>query len=171
MHVTSSFGETVVVRRMYRRCPLKIQGHVFPVDMMELSFYDFDIILGMDWLVEHRASVYFKTKRFSLKLFGSYEVVVVGENVKFLSNVVSTLEAHRLVDSGYGAYLAYVMNPNMSEVRPKDIRTVCDYLDVFPEELPGLPPDRDVEFVIEIVSGSTPVSIAPYRMAPKELKS
>ncbi|GMI64737.1 hypothetical protein HRI_000143000 [Hibiscus trionum] len=171
MHATSSFGETVVVRRVYRRCPLKIQGHVFPVDMMELPFYGFYIILGMDLLVEHRASVDFETRRVSLKLFDDYEVVVVGENVKFLSNVVSALEAHRLMDSGCGAYLAYVMNPNMSEVRPKDIMTVCDFSDVFPEELPGLPPDRDVEFVIETVSGSTPVSIAPYRMAPKELKS
>ncbi|GMI94589.1 hypothetical protein HRI_003128200 [Hibiscus trionum] len=170
VNVTSSFVYTVVVRKMYRRCPLMIQGHVFPVDMMEPPFYGFDVILGMDWLVEHRARVDFETKRVSLRLTDDFEVVVVGENVKFLSNVVLALEAQRLLGSGCQAYLAYVMNSDMSEVRPRDIRTVCDFPSVFPEELLGLPPDRAVEFAIETYSDSAPVSIAPYRMAPKELK-
>ncbi|KAL4383589.1 hypothetical protein GQ457_15G017170 [Hibiscus cannabinus] len=60
-----------------------------------------------------------------------------------------SLEAQRLMDDSCQAYLAYVMNPNMGEARPRDIRTVCDFPGVFPEELPGLPPDREVEFVIE----------------------
>ncbi|KAL4311089.1 hypothetical protein GQ457_01G031690 [Hibiscus cannabinus] len=148
-----------------------IQGYVFHVDMMELSFYGFDVILGMDWLVEHRARVDFETKRVSLKLADDHEIVVVGENIKFLSNVISVLEAQRLVDDGCQAYLAYVMNPNMGEVRPRDIRTVCDFPGVFPKELPGLPPDKEVEFVIETHADSAPVSISPYRMAPKELKT
>ncbi|KAK8713478.1 hypothetical protein V6N13_148694 [Hibiscus sabdariffa] len=143
VNVTSSFGDTVVVRKLYRRCPLMIQGYVFPVDMMELPFYGFDLILGMDWLVEHRARVDFETKRVSLKLVDDHEIVVVGENVKFLSNVISVLEAQRLMDDGCRAYLAYVMNPNMGEVRSRDIRSICDFLGVFPEELPGLPPDRE----------------------------
>ncbi|KAK8681782.1 hypothetical protein V6N13_054184 [Hibiscus sabdariffa] len=170
VNVTSSFGDTVVVRKLYRRCPLMVQGYVFPVDMMELSFYGFDVILGMDWLVEHRARVDFETKRVSLKLADDHEVVIVGENIKFLSNVVSALEAQRLMDDSCQAYLAYVMNPNMGEARPRDIRTVRDFPGVFPEKLPGLPPDREVEFVIETHADSAPVSISPYRMAPKELK-
>ncbi|KAK9031836.1 hypothetical protein V6N11_056122 [Hibiscus sabdariffa] len=170
VNVTSSFGDTIVVRKLYRRCPLMIQGYVFPVDMMELPFYGFDVILGMDWLVEHRVRVDFETKRVSLKFADDHEIVVVGENIKFLSNVVSVLEAQRLMDCGCQAYLAYVMNPNMGEARPRDIRTVCDFSGVFPEELPGLPPDREVEFVIETHADSAPVSISPYRMAPKELK-
>ncbi|KAL4376493.1 hypothetical protein GQ457_02G033130 [Hibiscus cannabinus] len=80
------------------------------------------------------------------------------------------LEAQRLMDDSCQAYLAYVLNPNMGEARPRDIRMVCDFLGVFPEELPGLPPDREVEFVIETHADSGPVSISPYRMAPKELK-
>ncbi|GMI70114.1 hypothetical protein HRI_000680700 [Hibiscus trionum] len=167
MNVTSSFGDTIVVRKMYRRCPLMVQGHVFPVDMMELPFYGFDVILGMDWLVEHKARVDFETKRVSLRLSEDHEVIIVGENVKFLSNVVSALEAQKLLDVGCQAYLAYVMNPNMDEARPQDIRSVCDFLSVFPEELSGSPPDRDVEFVIENYFYSDPVSIAPYRMTPK----
>ncbi|KAL4342072.1 hypothetical protein GQ457_08G026740 [Hibiscus cannabinus] len=54
VNVTSSFGDTIVVRKLYRRCPLMIQGYVFPVDMMELPFYGFDVILGMiaSWTTE-----------------------------------------------------------------------------------------------------------------------
>ncbi|WMV33345.1 hypothetical protein MTR67_026730, partial [Solanum verrucosum] len=50
------------------------------------------------------------------------------------------------------------------------IPTVCDFPEVFPENLPGLPPEREVEFPIELIPGSTPISIIPYRMAPTELR-
>ncbi|GMI63457.1 hypothetical protein HRI_000015000 [Hibiscus trionum] len=62
------------------------------------------------------------------------------------------------------------MNPTMNEARPQDIRTVCDFPEVFLEEFQGFPPDREVEFAIETYIDSTPVSIVLYRMAPKELK-
>ncbi|GMI70879.1 hypothetical protein HRI_000757200 [Hibiscus trionum] len=170
MQVTSCFGETVVTRKLYRRCSLSVQGQVFLVDLMELPFYGFDVNLGMDWLSEHMAVVDFEVKRVTLKLADDYEVVVVGENVKFLSNVISALEANRMMRLGCEAYLAYVMNPGTKDVRVQDIRTVRDFPGVFPEELPGLPPNREVEFGIELYENTTSVSIAPYRMAPKELK-
>ncbi len=47
---------------------------------------------------------------------------------------------------------------------------MCDFLDVFPKELLGLPLEREVEFAIEVMPGAAPISIAPYRMAPTELK-
>ncbi|KAL4384871.1 hypothetical protein GQ457_15G020030 [Hibiscus cannabinus] len=105
VNVTSSFGDMVVVRKLYRRCPLMIRGYVFPVDMMELPFYGFDVIFGMDWLVEPRARVNFENKRVSLKLADDHEIIV--------------------------AYLAYVMNPNMGEARPRDIKIVCDFSGYF----------------------------------------
>ena len=49
------------------------------------------------------------------------------------------------------------------------IPVVCEFSDVFPEDLPGLPPDRDVEFTIELEPSIAPISRCPYRMAPKEL--
>ena len=50
-----------------------------------------------------------------------------------------------------------------------NIPVVCDFSDVFPDDLPGLPPDRDVEFKIELLPGTTPISRRPYRMPPNEL--
>ena len=112
----------------------------------------------------------FEKKRVTLKLLDGSEVVVMSEYTGFLSNVVSALQAEKLMQQGGVAYLAYVMNPGIGQVRVQDIRIVSDFPEVFPEELPGLPPNRDVEFSIELYAGTNPVSIAPYRMAPKELK-
>ena len=58
----------------------------------------------------------------------------------------------------------------MSELKIESVSVVFEYLDVFPKELPRLPPIREVEFTIDLVSGTSPISIAPYRMALTELK-
>lgn len=59
MTVTSSFGESIMVNWVYCRCPLMIKGHVFSVDLMEFPFYGFNVILNMDWLIEHKEKVDF----------------------------------------------------------------------------------------------------------------
>ncbi|GMJ08314.1 hypothetical protein HRI_004500600 [Hibiscus trionum] len=112
----------------------------------------------------------FDVKRVTLKLADDYEVVIVGENVKFLSNAISALEAIQMMELGCEAFLAYVMNTGMKEVRVQDIRIVCEFPGVFSKELPGLPPNREVEFGIELYENTISVSIAPYRMAPKAFK-
>ncbi len=71
---------------------------------------------------------------------------------------------------GCEAYLAHVVNTRQGKLDLFDIPTVSDILEVFPEELPSLPPEREVEFAIEIMPGTAPISIAPYRMAPTKLK-
>jgi hypothetical protein len=57
----------------------------------------------------------------------------------------------------------------MEGIKLDDIPVVCEYADVFPNDLPRLPPDRDIEFVIELQPGTAPISNLPYRMRPKEL--
>ncbi|XP_016747530.1 uncharacterized protein [Gossypium hirsutum] len=168
--IISSFGDSVVVNRVYRRCPLMIQEHVFSVDLMELPFYGFNVILGMDWLIEHEAKVDFETKRITIRNSDGMKIVVVGEILAFMSNVVSTMKVEKLMGKGCEAYLASVMNYVSKELRVQDIRIVRDFPEVFPEELPVLPPNREVEFGIELYLGTAPVSIAPYRVALKELK-
>ena len=64
----------------------------------------------------------------------------------------------------------YVIDTKKAKPSLLDTPTVCDYPDVFPEELLGLPPQREIEFAINIVSGATPASITLYRITPVELK-
>ncbi|KAA3474417.1 Retrotransposon protein [Gossypium australe] len=67
-------------------------------------------------------------------------------------------------------YLAYVLDIKVSEKKIESAPIVCEFPDVFPEELPGLPPVREVEFAIKLVAGTSPISIALYRMALTDLK-
>ncbi|KAA3480738.1 DNA/RNA polymerases superfamily protein [Gossypium australe] len=71
---------------------------------------------------------------------------------------------------GYDVYLAYASDTKVFESKIQSVPVVCEFPDVFLEELPGLPPVREVEFSIDIVPGTTLISIAPYRMAPTKIK-
>ncbi|KAK8703726.1 hypothetical protein V6N13_047372 [Hibiscus sabdariffa] len=168
--VMSPVGQSVIVDMVYRRCPLMVQDEIFPADLMELPLEEFDLILGMDWLFEHRVTLDCESKIATLKTPDDRSVILVGERRGYLSNVVTVLTADRMIRKGYEVFLATILNTRGSLSQIEEIRTVKEFPDVFPEELPGLPPDRDVEFEIETYPGSAPVSMAPYRMAPKELK-
>ncbi|KAK8655193.1 hypothetical protein V6N13_107783 [Hibiscus sabdariffa] len=168
--VMSPVGQSVIVDKVYRRCPLMVQDEIFPPDLMELPLEEFDLILGMDWLFEHRVTLDCKSKIATLKTPDDRSVILVGERRGYLSNVISVLTADKMIWKGYEVFLATILNTNGSLSKIEEIQTVREFPDVFPEELPGLPPDRDVEFEIETYSDSAPVSMAPYRMAPKELK-
>ena len=84
--------------------------------------------------------------------------------------MISTLETKRLLLKGCESYLARVVDTSLTEIKLENVPVVCEFPDVFPEELPGLPPDRELEFGIEVLPGSAPISIPPYKMAPMELK-
>ena len=98
------------------------------------------------------------------------EVTFISERPNHLSNVISSATARTMVWKGCEAYLAYVLDTKKAEPSLSDVHTVYDYPDVFPEELPELPPHREIDFAIDIVPGFTLAFITPYRMAPVELK-
>ncbi|KAL8099624.1 hypothetical protein AgCh_032042 [Apium graveolens] len=81
-----------------------------------------------------------------------------------------TIQAIKLLRKGYETYLAYVVDLEKEVPSIEEIPVVKEFSDVFLEELPGLPPDRQIEFEINLASGTKPISKAPYRMAPTEMK-
>ncbi len=109
-----------------------------------------------------------KTITFGFPQYG--DMVIHGERQLLPSNLISAALARRMIRKGCEAYLALVTDTQVGSLGLKDIPTVCDFLDVFPEELLGLPPEREVQFEIEVMPGVEPISITPYRMAPAELK-
>ena len=128
------------------------------------------MILGMDWLSRHQVVVDFRMKRVTLRTPSGEEMTFIGERSNHLSNVIFAATARTMVRKGCEAYLAYVIDTKKVEPSLSYIPIVSDYPDVFLEELPGLPPQRDIELVIDVVPGATPASITPYRMTPVELK-
>ena len=109
-------------------------------------------------------------KRVTLRTPNEDDVTFIGERSNHLSNVISAATTRTMVRKGCEAYLAYVIDTVKARPSVSDIPTISDFLEVFPKELPGLPPQREIEFAIDIVPGATLTSITPYRMAPVELK-
>ncbi|XP_060961016.1 uncharacterized protein LOC133031515 [Cannabis sativa] len=84
---------------------------------------------------------------------------------------ISALKARDLLRDGCVGFLAVVVDSSKPVLLgPEEVKVVKEFLDVFPEELPGLPPQREIDFIIDLIPGAEPVSKAPYRMAPAELK-
>lgn len=88
----------------------------------------------------------------------------------YIFKVISALVIEKLVRKGCDAYFAYLHDTSCLGSIVEEIRTVRSLSDAVPEEFPGLPLDREVEFKIELLLRTAPMSITPYRMAPKELK-
>jgi hypothetical protein len=116
--------------------------------MIVIKGQDIDVILGMNWLAQNKAIL--NTDQRTIKLSYSHE------EVQLSIPIVDPVKA-----SGQ------VFETIVQEIR--DILVVCEFPDVFPEDLPGLPHERDVEFVIELKPGTAPISRRSYRMPPNEL--
>ncbi|KAL0556805.1 hypothetical protein IC582_005322 [Cucumis melo] len=131
---------------------------------------DFDVILGMDWLAANHASIdcFRKEVTFNPPSMASFKFK--GEGSRSLPQVISAIRASKLLSQGTWGILASVVDTREVDVSLSLEPVVRDYPDVFPEELPGLPPHREVEFSIELEPGTVPISRAPYRMTPAELK-
>jgi hypothetical protein len=127
--------------------PLKLGSKTIQSNLIAISLEGIDVILGMDWMTQHK-----------LVLDISDRVVTIN------STTVGHTTLYLPFKDGTNS-CAYVTIISHLE----EIPVVCKYPDVFPDELPGMPPDRDVEFVIELQPGTAPISKRPYRMPPKEL--
>jgi hypothetical protein len=116
--------------------------------MIVIKGLDLDVILGMNWLAQHREIINIDLR--TIKLSDGHEEIQLSIPV-----VVPTKTSGQV----YEAIVQEI----------QDIPVVCEFSDVFPEDLPGLPPERDVEFVIEIKPDMDPISRRSYRMPPNEL--
>ena len=127
---------------------------------------EFDVILGMDWLTVYRVVIDYERRRVTAYTQDGTRVVLQGGKHDIFPQTVYESKCQGQL-AGWLASLTLE-----DEVRPDlDLpRVVCEYVDVFPDELPGLPPHRDVDFGIELHPGTTTISMTPHRMAPVELQ-
>ncbi|XP_047943101.1 uncharacterized protein LOC125189926 [Salvia hispanica] len=136
---------------------LKLVAH----DLQIMAMRDTDVILGMDWLAANFATIRCKERQISLQAPGKEPIVYHG---------ISRNRRTAMMRKGRSAYLVYLHGDENDGRRVEDVAVVREFPDVFPKVLPGPPPDRQLEFTIDLEPGAAPVSKAPYRMAPKELK-
>jgi len=167
--VSTPLGENIHINDIYIGVKLYIGGLELRVDFMPLKLYDFDLILGMDWVSKHKARVDCFTKTVTIQGISDKRVVFKGEKKVIPSCVILVLVTRKLLRKGCSAWLAHVRELEKGSIDLASIPVVREFQDVFPEELPGLPLVREIKVSIETITGVSPIAQSPYRMAPMEL--
>nr|GEZ06906.1 hypothetical protein [Tanacetum cinerariifolium] len=145
-------GKIVGINTIIRGCTLNFLNHPFTIDLMPVELGSFDAIIGMDWLRKHHAVIVCDEKLVRVP-FGNETLVFHGAECYIERESRLTISATKEDDKPEGKQV-------------KDVPIVQD----FPEDFPGLPPARPVEFQIDLISGAAPVARAPYCLAPSEMK-
>ncbi|GJU67196.1 putative reverse transcriptase domain-containing protein [Tanacetum coccineum] len=141
-------GKLVGIDTIIRGCTLNFLDHPFNIDLMPIELGSFDVIISMDWLRRCHAVIVCDEKLVQIP-YGNETLTFCGNETQ-----ISTKKEE---DKSEGKQI-------------KDVPVVQDFPEVFPEDLPGLPPARPVEFQIDLISGTAPVARTPYRLAPSEMK-
>jgi hypothetical protein len=148
LYVISTPGGRVDVDQIVYKAPLELAERVFSTDLIILKGQGLDVILGMSWMKLHRALL-----------------DIAGRLVHLDSLVYGKVIFHPPAISRIKASLHHVV-----ELKLEDIHVVREFLDMFPDDLPGMSPKRAIEFKIELQPGTAPIAKAPYKMSPVEIK-
>ncbi|GJV69603.1 putative reverse transcriptase domain-containing protein [Tanacetum coccineum] len=189
-------GKLVEIDKVIKSCKLEIEGHVFDIDLIPFRHRSFDMIIGMDWLSNHKAKIIYHKKVVRIPLLDGKVLRVLGERPKEKARLLMIAKANekethkkeigcledfsraipiakspyrlapseleelsgqlkKLQDKGF---LASVMDTSLESPNIENLSVVREFADVFPDELPGLPPAREIEFGIELIPGAEPIS-------------
>ncbi|XP_075515465.1 uncharacterized protein LOC142550112 [Primulina tabacum] len=164
-------GEEICATSIIKACPVQVGNRLLFADLIVIPMVAFDVILGMDWLSAYRAVIDCVGKIVKFLADDHDSDVFVGLGSSMGIPIISFFQANKLLHKGCMGFLASVVDVQKEcNLQLQDIDVVQDYPDVFADDVPGLPPDREVEFVIDLIPGTDPISKAPYRMAPTEMK-
>ena len=165
LHLSSPLGTKARIDRICRGCELDISGILLIVDLRVMDMLEFKVILGIDLLTAHRVIIDYDRMRFTAYTPEGTCVVFQGNRYDVLPHTVYDSRWH-------GQLTGWLASLTLEDKVRQDMslpRVVFKYEDVFPDELLGLPPPRDVDFLIELHPGMSPISMTPHRMAPVEL--
>jgi hypothetical protein len=146
-YMISTPGGKVGSNQLIRFVPIQLGSKVIKTDLVLLPLEGMDIILGMDWMTKHKVLLDIASRVIEIDSpYDGATTLYLPQQEYFHSCIYATID-----------------------IKLEDITIVCEYPDVFPDDMPGMPPDRDIEFIIELQLGTAPISKRPYRMPPNEL--
>nr|GEV68964.1 reverse transcriptase domain-containing protein [Tanacetum cinerariifolium] len=164
-------GQIVGVDTIIRGCTLNLLNRSFNIDLMPVELGSFDVIVGMDWLKTYHAVIVCDEK--TIRVLFEDETLIIrcnGSNNGNQLNIISCTKTRKYLLKGYPVFLANITTKTIKdkskEKQLENVPIVRDFSEVFPEDLPCLPPTRQVEFQIDLIPGVAPVARTPYRLAP-----
>ncbi|GKD21229.1 putative reverse transcriptase domain-containing protein [Tanacetum coccineum] len=170
-------GRIIELNTILNGCTLNFLNHPFNINLMPVELGSFYAIIGMDWLANYQAVIMCAEKIVRIP-WRNETLIIHGDgsnqgNVTRL-NIISFTKTQKYMEKEFPIFLAHVtakeVEDKSEKKRLEDVPIVRDFPEVFPEDLSGLPPTRQVEFQIDLVPGAAPVARAPYRLAPSEMK-
>lgn len=171
LEVEIADDRTVRVARVYRGFSLLLFAEQFPVDLVPIPMRGNKVIVGMDWLSPNGEVIDCEQQLVRVRTPSGGELVIQGERPQREPTFCSAARARRYFQQGCAGYIAYIVDAReKGKVAVDDVPVVRDYPDVFPKDLPGIPPKRQVEFRIDLIPGAAPIAKAPYRQAPPEMQ-
>jgi hypothetical protein len=150
--IVSSPGGDMSARQLCPKVNLKIRGVAFVANLIVLELKGIDVILGMNWLGKHKVLIDYAKKSIKLTTSDEKELEFVAKPVVTAKGMVNHAKINQLGAS-----------------QGSEVPVVNEFPDVFPEELPGMPPDQDIKFVIELKPDTAPIYKTPFRMTTPEL--
>ncbi|GKB40269.1 putative reverse transcriptase domain-containing protein [Tanacetum coccineum] len=170
-------GKIIRINTIIRGCTLNFLDHPFNINLMPIDIGSFYVIIGMDWLLKYHTLIDYAEKIVRIS-WGNETLIVHGDGSNQGNgtrlNIILCTKIHKYLLKGHNVFLAHVTTKETEdksgEKRLEDVPIVQDFSEIFPEELPGLPPTRQVEFQIDLMPSTAPVARAPYRLAPSEMK-
>nr|GEX20030.1 putative reverse transcriptase domain-containing protein [Tanacetum cinerariifolium] len=170
-------GRIIWVNNLIRGCTLNFLNHPFNIELMPVEMGSFDVIIDINWFVKYHAVIVCDEKLVRVP-FGDEILIFHGDRSinghESRLNIISCTKTQRYLLKGCPIFLAHVTTKEAEdkskEKPPKDVPIVQEFPEVFPEDLPGIPPTRQVEFQIDLVPGAAPVTWVPYRLSPSEMK-
>ncbi|GKA12054.1 putative reverse transcriptase domain-containing protein, partial [Tanacetum coccineum] len=167
------YGLNVIIRG----CTLNFLNHPFNIDLMPVKLGSLDVIIGMDWLAKYQSVIVCAEKIVRIP-WGNETLIVHGDGSdrgnETRLNIISCTKTQKYMLKGCPIFLAHVTTKETEDKSEKkrleDVLIVRDFPKVFPEDLPGLPSTRQVEFQIDLIPSAAPVARPPYRLAPSEMK-
>ncbi|GJS03832.1 putative reverse transcriptase domain-containing protein [Tanacetum coccineum] len=170
-------GKIIRVNTIIRGSTLNFLNHPFNINLIPVELGSFDVIIGMDWLSKYHVVIVCDEKIIRIP-FGNEILTIygVGSNNGYESrlNIISCTKTQKYLLKGCPVFLAHITvkkaEDKSDEKRLEDVPIFRDFPKVFPEDLSGIPPTRQVEFQIDLIPGAAIITRAPYRLAPSEMK-
>jgi hypothetical protein len=149
-------------------CALNLGEFVTRVNLYVTILGSYDVVIGMDRLETHAAILNCKTKWLILVDDEGKRHVIVGRNQGVSLRFVSSLQLRKSMRKGCKRYAILALNEKGVAECLERLPVVKEFADVFPEELPGTPPKMELEFTLDLKSGTEPISRTPYRRSTPE---
>jgi hypothetical protein len=149
---------------------LNLGEFVTRVNLYVTILGSYDVVIGMDWLESHEEILNCKMKWLSLVDDEGQRRVIVGWNQGVSLRFVSSLQLRKSMHKGCNIYVILALNEKAVAEGLEHLPVVKEFVDVFPEELPGMPSERDLEFTVDLKLGTEPIARTPYQMLTPELQ-